>query len=330
MPLGHLLLRQRGLGAPQREGELVGERDGAGDGIRMPHEPLRHLGARSQVRAGVRRQPAVELVEAAVRAHGGDRRGEQLALRHGVVHVVRREERQPALARESGEHVVVAGVERVAVVDQLDVHGIPPEQPHEPVELARRGIGPSAASARRTAPLRHPVSTAKCPSACCGELVEVVDRPPLLGALQLRVRDGAGEPVIALLAAGEHEQVRADGVGLAVLRLRQLERELGAEHGLQLQRLGGLGEAHDAVEAVVVGDRERVQAEPLGLFGQLFGRGGPVEERERRVRVQLGVRDRPRRAARSSARRTDRACATTPGCRRRRRPRADRPAGGGR
>ena len=102
----------------------------------------------------------------------------------------------------------------------------------------------------------------------------------------------AGEPVVALLAAGEHEQVRADGVGLAVLRLRQLERELGAEHRLQLQRLGGLGEAHDAVEAVVVGDREGVKTQPLGLFGELFGRGRAVEERERRVRVQLGVGDR--------------------------------------
>ena len=296
----------------------------------MPHEPLRHLGARSQVRAGMRRQPAVELVEPAVRAHGGDRRGEQLPLRHGVVHVVRREERQAALAREPGEHLVVARVERVAVVDELDVDGVPPEQPHEPVELARRGIAPLGGERPAHGALAASGQDGEVPVRLRGELVEVVDRPPLLGPLQLRVRDGAGEPVIALLAPGEHEQVRADRVGLAVLRLRQLERELGAEHGLQLQRLGGLGEAHDAVEAVVVGDREGVQAEPLRLFGHLFGRGRPVEERERRVRVQLGVRDRPRPGARSSARHRVRACATTPGCRRRRRPRADRPAGGGR
>ena len=122
-----------------------------------------------------------------------------------------------------------------------------------------------------------------------GELVEVVDRPALLGPAQLRLGDRGGEPVIALLAAGEHQQVAALGIGLAVLRLGQPERELGAEHGLHLRGLGRLGEAHDAVEAVVVGDREGVQAEPLRLFEQLFGGGRAVEEAVARVRVQLGV-----------------------------------------
>ena len=98
--------------------------------------------------------------------------------------------------------------------------------------------------------------------------------------------------MVALFAAREHEQVRAGRIGLALLRLGQLERELGAEHRLDLQGLGRLGEAHDAVEPVVVGDREGVQAEPLGLFGELFGRGGAVEERVGRVGVQLGVRNR--------------------------------------
>ena len=72
-----------------------------------------------------------------------------------------------------------------------------------------------------------------------------------------------GEPVVALFAAGEHEQVAALGVGDAVLRRAEPERQLGAEHRRRCSGvLGGLGEPHDAVEAVVVGDGEGVQPEP--------------------------------------------------------------------
>ena len=104
-----------------------------------------------------------------------------------------------------------------------------------------------------------------------GELLEVVDGAPLLGAVQLCVRDGGGQAVVALLPSGEDEQVRARGIGLAVLRLRQLERELRTEDRLHLEGFGRLGEAHDAVEPVVIGDREGVQAQPLRLLGELLG-----------------------------------------------------------
>ena len=50
-----------------------------------------------------------------------------------------------------------------------------------------------------------------------------------------------------------------------------------------------LGEAHHPVEAVVVGERERVEAEPGSLCDQLFWMGGPVEKAEVGVDVQLGV-----------------------------------------
>ena len=67
------------------------------------------------------------------------------------------------------------------------------------------------------------------------------------------------------------------------------EGELGAEHGGQADRPGGLGEADHAVEAVVVGEGQRLQAEPGRLLGQLLGVGGAVEEAEVGVAVQLGV-----------------------------------------
>ena len=133
--LGHLLLRQRGLGAAQRERELVGEGDGALDGSGIPGEPGAHLASRSQVRGARGRQPPVQLVEAAARAHGGDRGREVTLSGGGVVHVAGRDDGQPAFGGQRGQRVVVVGVERVAVVDELDVDVVAAEQAHELVKL---------------------------------------------------------------------------------------------------------------------------------------------------------------------------------------------------
>ena len=81
----------------------------------------------------------------------------------------------------------------------------------------------------------------------------------------------------------------------------QVEGELGPEDGGDLERLGRLGEADDAVEAVVVGDGERGQAESRRLLHQLLGVRRPVEEAEVRVAVQLGVGDRVGAAGERSA-----------------------------
>ena len=67
------------------------------------------------------------------------------------------------------------------------------------------------------------------------------------------------------------------------------QRDLGAEHRRHPDGPGRLGEAHDAVEAVVVGEGQRLEAEPGGLGRQLLGVRRPVEEREVGVAVQLGV-----------------------------------------
>jgi hypothetical protein len=87
------------------------------------------------VRGAGGRQPPVQLVEAAARTHGRDRRREMPLRRGGVVHVAGRDDRQPAFGGQRAERVVVAGVERIAVVDELDVHVIAPEQGHELVEF---------------------------------------------------------------------------------------------------------------------------------------------------------------------------------------------------
>ena len=80
-------------------------------------------------------------------------------------------------------------------------------------------------------------------------LRERIEREVRLLALAAEVRGGeqAAEVVVALDGLGEQRQVVA-----------VLERHLGAGDGLDAEGLRGLGELHRAVEAVVVGERERV------------------------------------------------------------------------
>ena len=71
--------------------------------------------------------------------------------------------------------------------------------------------------------------------------------------------------------------------------LLRAEGQLGAEDGREIDGAGGFREADHAVEAVVIGDRQRGEPEPGGFLGQLLGMARPVEEREVRMAVQLGV-----------------------------------------
>ena len=67
------------------------------------------------------------------------------------------------------------------------------------------------------------------------------------------------------------------------------ERDLGAGDRAQPEVLGRVGELERPVDPVVVGERERVVAELDRPRGELLGQRGAVEERVRRVRVQLDV-----------------------------------------
>ena len=110
-----------------------------------------------------------------------------------------------------------------------------------------------------------------------------------------RAADRAAEPRVALRACGP---ARADGDPAGSADAGVLpggaQGELGAEHGGHADALGRFGEAHHPVEAVVVGERQRLEAEARRLFDQLFGVRRPVEEAEVRVAVQLGVGHRRR------------------------------------
>ena len=215
-----------------------------------------------------------------------------MLLRGGVVDVAGGDDVEAVDGGQPGER----GVGRVGAGTrrELDEDVLEPEQRRQPVErLGRRGLAAvrqrlldrALAAARQ----HHPVA-----APALAQLVEVVDRAALLVAAQVRVGHRRGEPVVALDPARQHQQVAALGVGHAVLRAGEPEGQLGAEDGGQVVRRRGLGQHRGAVEAVVVGDREGVQAEAHGLLDELGGRAGAVEEAEVAVAVQLGVgRDRP-------------------------------------
>ena len=253
-------------------------------------------------------QPRVDLVETPTRPHRSERRG-QSALRGGcVVDVVGRHALDSLAVGDLDECIVAGGVEGIAVVPQLHQHAVTSERVDQPEQLAascRRTVGDERCRDRSlAAPGEHPGVT--------GDGVGHVGERELRGTLLACEMPGAecpGQPGIPGGTVGEHEQVdprRIGGMGVGDHTRVDLtvdgtfgsgnrswmprQPDLGPEHGRQADRLGRLGEAHDPVEAVVVGDRQRVEAEPGRLGGQFFGVRSPVEEREVRVAVQLGVR----------------------------------------
>ncbi len=101
--------------------------------------------------------------------------------------------------------------------------------------------------------------------------------------------DGPAEPGISLGVARQDHQVgagriRRAGAGGAG------QGELGPEHRRQAEHHGGPSEADHAVQAVVVGQGQGLEAEASGGIHQLLGVRRPVQEAEVGVAVQLGIR----------------------------------------
>ena len=95
--------------------------------------------------------------------------------------------------------------------------------------------------------------------------------------------DHPAEAGVPLGVPGQHHQmgtVRIRHPGADSGHARPGDGELGAEDGGQAEGPGRLGEADHTVEAVVVGQGQRGQAQADGAGGQLLGVAGPVEEGE--------------------------------------------------
>ena len=115
--------------------------------------------------------------------------------------------------------------------------------------------------------------------------VEIVARFSFHTARQMRCRDLAREPSVPLLPTREHEQMRAVRIQFTCPGSGRSQRQLSAEHGLDAERFGCFGKPDNSVEAVVVGDRNRFQAQTHSLFDHCFRMTGTVEKTEGRMRM---------------------------------------------
>ena len=127
-----------------------------------------------------------------------------------------------------------------------------------------------------------------------GEEPEIESGPALLAPGELGAGDRRRQTGVPLGIPRQHDDVDGLGVDRAGPRLDLAgttgrQRELGPEDRRQRELPGGGGEADDAVAPVVVGERERLEAEACRFLGELLGAGGAVEEAEIRMAVQLGV-----------------------------------------
>ena len=200
----------------------------------------------------------------------------------------------------------------MAVVPQFHQHPVAPEQLHQSAQLAGRGGGAFVHQCRRHRALPAPGEHPPVPGHGIGDVVQPEHRHALLPR-EVPEAERASETGVAGGAVGEHHEVLAVrvgrmrvgqeagghlalGVGLtaspATTRTREArgERDLGAEHGGQPHRPCRLGEADDAVEAVVVGEGQSLQTQTMGFLHQLLGVRRAVEEGEVAVAVQLRVR----------------------------------------
>ncbi len=314
-PVGAGERRQLGSDEGQIEGVAAAERGGGFDHPGEAGEPAGLLVATAQVGEARRRQPAVELVEAAPGADRGQG-GRQRAGRGGrVVHVVRRHDRQALRRGELGERVVAVRVERVAVVPQLYDDPVPAERTDQPLQLAAGRGGAVGGESGGDRSLAAAGEHAPVAGTDVGEVAEGEARRALVPG-EVAEAERSRQAGVPLRPVGEDDEVLAGWIGQwhgrcppgahlaggVALRQRQPQvvidgccspvgeqGDLGTEDGRQSPGASGLGEADHAVEPVVIGEGERLQSEAVGLLDELLGVGGAVEEGEVRVAVQLGV-----------------------------------------
>ena len=296
-PVGARVGRQVGGDQGEVERALQAEGGGPLDDAGVAGEAQGLFIAGAQVETGGW-EPAVDLVEAAPGPHRGHGRGEALAGDGVVVDVAGGDQVETGGHRQLGEGVVADRVGGEAVIPQLDGDVVPAEVGHQSVEgpagRGRAAVG-EALGHRGLATAGEDQPVVVAPRAAHPAQLDqtfVADpRRPLLPR-QLALADRPAEQGVALRVAGEDEEVFAHRVGRAGSRQvhgRLFQGELGTEHGGQADGSRRLGEADDAVEAVVVGEGQGLEVEPGRLLGQLLGVRRAVEEREVGVAVELGV-----------------------------------------
>ena len=288
-PVGARVRRQLRRHQRQIESRLRPHLGGDLDHPRIPGETAQLFGTTAHVRRCRRRQPRIHVVQTAPLAHRRHGGGQTTTRRRRVVHVVGGHATHVGARRQFGQGVVAGTVERFAVIPQLDEHAIATERVGQPLQFAQCHL--------RTV---LDESTRDDAAMITGE-----DPPPVVRVVGQQ-RQRASRFALAPRQLGQAERARQVRVTRGSVGQHHqstgptmiVDRDVAAEDGGQSHRARGLGEAHHAVEAVVVGDGQRRQLQALGFLHQLLGVRRSGEEGEVGVAVKFGVgHHRTRRAA---------------------------------
>ena len=289
-------------GQPQIEGARLGDLDGAFHRPGPTGETARLFRRAPQPGERGGGKPAVDLVKGAARPDRGQRGGEWALRARRVVDVVGRDDLDPGAGGNLGQGVVAVTVDRIAVIPQLDKDSVTSEPLDEAIQRSARRGGSVSEQRPGHGPLatarEHPPRLVRTVGSTTGEVDpgpggvgetgERERRCPFLSG-QLAGADRSGQAGVSSRSLRQHHEMLAGRVGDPVGGPGGPEGELGAEDGGQPDRARRLGETDDAVEAVVVGDREGREPQTGGLVHQLLGVARPVQEGEIGVTVQLRV-----------------------------------------
>ena len=285
---GHVAVGEVGVAVAELLGEVErepsGELGGAGDGVAVVGETLGGLGGRAQAASRLPRrsgsQPSSEvLLRTATSTSWSACAAGWWAWTSPVATVA-----TPSVVGELAQAGVAARVAALVGALELD----------EEVLAAERCATRAAAFGLRTAsPWRAQPERQTSPSVCSSRVSSGSDggigrgrrsrRSPHASrsAAGCRVRGGE-QPTEVGVAAGAVSTSRVTWAPPSSVSSAPV---IGAE----AEELGGVGELERAADAVVIGERERLVAELGGQRGELLGPGGAVEERVRRVAVELDV-----------------------------------------
>ena len=286
--IGHREVRQPKRVEVEAQVDHLGDAPGVADRLRLVGEQGRHLGRRLEVEVvGLEAHP-VGLLDHRAGADAQQRVMGLALLPVDVVEVVGRDQRQAHLGAEAEQLLVEPVLVGDLVVLELEEEAVRAQDVRVRARDTPRGLpvvhlqraGDLAVEAR---------GQADQPRAVLGEVV-AVDARLVVVAVDVGIGHDAAQVLVAGPVLGQQDQV----VGLGVLAALPVghrpprDVRLDADDGLDAPLLAGLVERDGAIERAVVGDGQRIEAQPGRLRGQVVDAAETVEEAELRVDMEVG------------------------------------------
>ena len=258
----------------QREGQAQGQLAGALQRLRQIAEALGHLQPALEIALAVAGQQAPGAIEVGLLAYAREHIGHRAAAGAAVQRLVARHQRQPRLARQRDQPLQAALLRAIEMTLDLDEAVVPAEDSRQPIERAPRLLAIAPGDRRR----QRTTSTAGETHQPAGIWCELIERDATSAfrRAQLHPRDQPAEIAIPVAILDQHRQPRP-------VRQRDLAADQGAKAGVLRRPM----EPRRPIHAVAIHQRQRRHPCPRGRLNQSLRLLGALQERERRLRVQL-------------------------------------------